>query len=1150
MGKLLRIMKLTLVLMLVIVCTLSAETYSQNAKLNLSMKDASIVEIFKEIERTSEYGFFFKNDQLNLDKRYSINLKNATIEEVLETVLGENGLKYKVVDKNIVITRNAVKAAAMQPTEVKGKVTDETGEPLPGVSVVVKGTTVGVTTDFDGNYTLALPADAEVLVFSFVGMKTQEIAIAGQSAINIKMLEDAIGMEEVVVVGFGVQKKVNLTGSVATVDKKVLEARPVSNVGQALQGAVSGLNFSVGNGGGELNNSLSINIRGAGTIGQGSSSSPLVLIDGMEGDMNTLNPQDIENISVLKDAAAASIYGSRAPFGVILITTKEGKSGKMVVNYNNNFRWSDPVLQPHMLDSESFAYYWNEAAANNGQGLPFKDETIQKIKDFKAGKLQYGTEPRDDGSKNWKMYTESFGNTNWFDEHYKSWAPSQEHNLSVRGGSEKVRYYLSSNYLDQDGLLTYGDDSFKRFTLNAKINAQVHKLVRLTYNGKFNRVIYDRSSYQSALFFHNIARRWPTLPVYDGNGYYLGGNEIAHLQNGRARDEKDEFSQQLQFIFTPAKGWNINAQLNYRTRTTFANSAYLPIYDHDTEGKLREKALQHVLWSPGASRVYESAYKQNFFNPNIFTEYEVNLDGGHYLKGMVGFQSELNKTRNLSAYRDDVITAELPTINTASGEDKVTGGGYAHWATAGFFGRINYNYKERYLLEVNGRYDGTSRFLKDERWNFFPSFSLGWNVAREEFWKDLSVSNFVSTFKLRGSWGKLGNQNTGNWYPFYVTMPIGTANGGWLLNGEKPNTASAPGLVSELLTWENVKSYNFGLDASMFNSRLTFVFDYFSRKTEDMVGPAPQLPSTLGTSVPRMNNADMESKGFELEISWRDQIGELKYGVKAILSDSRQKVTRYPNETGSLNQWYAGRYSGEIWGYKTHGLAKTDEEMSAWIAEHDQSQLGNKWAAGDIMYENLDDDPAITRGANTLSDHGDLTIIGNSTPRYNFGLDLDMTWRGFDFRAFFQGVAKRDVWVSGPYFWGANYNLWQSAGFTEHLDYFRPEGTDSPLGANVDSYYPRPLFGGGSKNTKTQSRYLQNGAYIRLKNIQLGYTLPSEFTKRFGVNKLRMYVSGENLMTITKMTDIFDPETTGGGWGNGKIYPLSKIVSCGVSLTF
>lgn len=1035
-----------------------------------------------------------------------------------------------------------------QSKTIKGTVIDETGEPLIGVSIAVKGTTNGTVTDMDGNFTLPRVSGKDVITLTYVGYHPINQTIGNQTVFKFTMKEDTKTLDEVVVVGFGSQKKVNVTGAVSQVSAEALEARPVQNVSQALQGVVPGLNFSTNSSGGELNNSLNVNIRGGGTIGEGSSGSPLVLIDGMEGNMNALNPQDIESISVLKDAASAAVYGSRAPFGVILITTKKGKAGRTTVNYNNSMRFTDPLLTPKMMDSYSFAQYFNEAAANNGQSPVFNDEMMGRIQAYQRGELEAGT-TLNEGSNRWNEYGRANANTDWFKEHYNKWAFSQEHNISVNGGTEKVTYLVSGNFMDTNGLLKFSNDNYQRYSINSKINAQLFDNVTLSYGGRWVREDYDRSSYQGGLFYHNIARRWPTNPLYDPNGFLMEGSEAIQLRDGgRDKDQKDWNYQQIQLTFEPIKDWKIYAEGNMRTTTRFNHWEVLPVYAHDGDGNAYPMKWNDDYSTPGMSRVSEYAWKENFYTTNLYTDYFKNFDNGHYFKAMVGFNAELLNDRGLSGSRDGLITPNVPTINTATSNQKASGG-YANWSTAGFFGRINYNYKERYMVELNGRYDGTSRFVGDKRWNFFPSFSAGWNIAREDFWQ--SYEDVVSTLKLRGSWGELGNQNTKALYPFFQTMPFGTANGGWLINGEKPNTSGAPGLVSSLLTWERVQSWNVGFDWGAFNNRLTGSFDYFVRKTLDMVGPAPELPVILGTSVPKLNNADMKSYGFELEIGWRDRIGNVSYGVKGVLSDAQEKVTRYPNATGNISQWFAGRYKGEIWGYETIGIAKSQEEMDAHLASlpnGGQNVLGNKWAAGDIMYKDLNGDGKIDGGKGILGETGDKKVIGNSTARFNFGLTLDAQWKGFDISVFLQGVGKRDYAIGGPYFWGANGGMWQSAGFVEHLDFFRPEG--HPMGANLDSYYPRPIFDGGGKNQQTQTQYLQNAAYIRLKNLQFGYTFPQQWISKAGLQYLRIFVSGDNLLTGTKLTKIFDPEAIDGGWGEGKTYPLSKVISFGLNVNF
>ncbi|MDO5608933.1 MAG: TonB-dependent receptor [Capnocytophaga sp.] len=1030
---------------------------------------------------------------------------------------------------------------------VSGVVTDESNSPIPGVSVLVKGTTRGVATDFDGKYQIEAQS-GEVLVFTSIGFVPQEISVGGGNrlTINVLLKEDTQQLDEVVVVGFGTQKKVNLTGAVTSVDSKALASRPVSTVTEALQGIVPGLNISTSNVGGQLNATRSINVRGTGTIGDGSTSGPLVLIDGMEGNMNALNPNDIENISILKDAAASSIYGSRAPFGVILITTKKGKDGRVSVNYSSSLRADSPIVRPKMADSYSFALYFNDADVG---GTQFSDEKLQQILDFQNGtRTQYAFV---NSVNRWEMWDDAallpVANTNWIDEHYKKTAYSKEHNLSVSGGTDKSQYYLSANFLDRDGLFRYAPESFDRYSLTGKINAQLSKRFSVGYSTRFVRENYEAPSYlqHNAVFFHDIIRYWPIIPLKDPNGYFTQESKVLQLtEGGRQKSEKDWLYMQLSSTFDITGNWNLIAEFNYKTYNEFLHNDYLTTYAYDAS------RVPFVIENQN-SAVSEYVYKDNFFNPNIYSNYSLDLDGGHEFKFMAGFQSELLKSRNLGASRQGIISPMVPVLDKTTTNPRITNGGYGHWATAGFFGRVNYNYKGRYLLEVNGRYDGTSRFLKDQRWKFFPSVSAGWNIAQENFWEPMQDA--VSTLKLRASWGELGNQNMNNWYPFYSSMGIWQNAGQWILGETRPNISGQPALVSSLLTWETIRSWNIGLDVTALNNRLTATFDYFKRYTDNMIGPAPELPPTLGIAVPKTNNADMVSSGFELSLSWRDRIGDdFSYGVAVLLSDARQKILKYPNPSFNLNQWYEGRYVGEIWGYTTIGIAKTQAEMDAHLATTNQNRLGSNWSAGDIMYADLDGDGAVSNGENRLGNSGDLSIIGNSTARYNYGITLDAAYKGFDARLFLQGVGKRDYATGGSYFWGASGGKWQTVVFQEHLDYFRDD-PNHPLGLNTDSYYPRADWsGGGNRNRQTQTRYLQDASYLRVKNVQVGYSIPREMLANTGLENCRIYVSGENVMTFTKLSKLYDPEMLGIGYGNegAKTYPLSKTWSLGVNITF
>ncbi|MDO5607465.1 MAG: TonB-dependent receptor [Capnocytophaga sp.] len=1039
----------------------------------------------------------------------------------------------------------------MQQHTLSGTVTDAQGMPLPGVSVVVKGTTRGVATDFNGRYEIAVSA-SEILEFSYLGYKTVEVTVGTSATLNVTLQEDSQQLDEVVVVGFGTQRKVNLTGSVATVNTELLDSRPVSQLGQALQGAVPGLNLNVGSLGGQLGQTMNINVRGAGTIGQGSGASPLILIDGIEGNMQNLNPNDIASISVLKDAASSAIYGSRAAFGVILITTKRGLEGKMTLTYSSNLRYSGPANLPNQLDSWRFANYFNEAAANQGQGAIFDDDTLNRIQQYMAGEITTTTIPN---GRNWNFHQRANDNVNWWKTHF-GWSWASEHNVSLRGGSERLKYYASANLLDQDGNLTYGKDTYKRVNAMLRIDTKINDYLEFNVDTKFIRFTLDNPLLvelpgNSGLFYHNIVQMWPMMPFKDPNGYYMRNGRLASMtSDSRAVTNNDNLYAQGQFILRPLKNWNIYAQAGTRIVNQNKHSQLVPVFEYDIDGNPLPMlyALGVSAFPAGATFAEDEYANTNFYTTSLYSDYSFGIDR-HDFKIMLGMNTEESKSKGLGARRPDLITPLVPQISAATGEDKIQSSYLQNWATAGVFGRLNYSFADKYMIEANLRYDGSSRFLRNQRWTWLPSFSVGWNVANEAFFEPLA--QYVNTLKPRFSWGTLGNQNTSSLYPFYLTQGVSANGGSWLVGGSRPTIAYAPGVISDFLTWEKVYNTNYGVDVGAFNSRLQLSFDYFVRTTEDMVGPAAEVGAAYGIGLPPTNNAKLRNKGWELQIDWNDQIGDFKYSLGFNLSDNRVRVLSYPNPSNSLGTYYNGQELGEIWGYTTQGIAKTDQEMTDWLAHTSQQRLSGVWQAGDIMYVDTNGDGEISSGANTLDDPGDRSIIGNSNPRFRFGFNLGAAYKGFDLGIFLQGVMKRDYWLGGSYFWGTSSGgMWQATGFEEHLDYFRPEGTTSVFGANVDAYYPRPYMGGrAAKNEQVQTRYLQNAAYLRVKNIQLGYSLPQEVLAKVGIDKLRVYVSGENLMTFSKVAKMYDPEVLDGGFGSGKSYPLSQTISFGVNLS-
>ena len=1043
-----------------------------------------------------------------------------------------------------------------QDNTISGLVKDNEGEPLPGVSVAVKaGESIsGVVTDINGKYQLKASPDATI-EFSFIGFKSIQQQVGNRKVINVTLEIDNQILEEVVVVGYGTQKKVNLTGSVSVIDSKAFESVPVANAVQALQGQVPGLNIYSNKGGG-LNQKQSINVRGIGTIGEGSTGDALILIDGMEADIFSVNPQDIESISVLKDAAASSIYGSRAPFGVVLVTTKKGKAGKAQINYNNSFRLSSPINMPSSLDSYTYALFFNDAGYNSGWGsYNWVSQTrLQRIKDYMDGKISYTTIPLN-GSNTWADgYQEGNDNIDYYNLFFKKNVFAHEHNFSVNGGTDKIQYYLSANYLDQDGTLRMGEDYSKRYTMSAKISAQLSRAVSLSSNTRFVRNDFVQPTHMNDSFFSDIGRQcWPVKPLYDPNGN-LFDDHVQQMKNGGRKTERNTWLyQQFNLTIEPIKGWRLIGDLSYRYNTQYAHEDLLTISQIGVDGVTKVRS-----WDENSS-VSESSFASDYFNVNLYTDFEKTFAKSHHLKALAGFQAEANNYRNIWAQKIGITYPGKPTINTSTGIDKDgkviapnVSGGHNRWSTAGFFGRVNYDFQEKYLVEANLRYDGSSRFRSDDRWGFFPSASLGWNIAREEFFQP--ATHIMNTLKLRASYGSLGNQNTTALYPTYTVMGTGTSDK-WLMNGVKPNRAWAPALVSYDLTWEKIRTWNVGIDIGLFNNRLTGSFDYFIRNTNDMVGPSEKLPATLGIAVPPSNNTDLRTAGWELELMWKDRLQNgLNYSLRFTLADSRTKITRYSNPSGLIDSFYEGKYCGEIWGYETIGIARTDDEMAEHVGSlvnGGQSALGQDWQAGDIMYSDLNEDGKIDAGARTLDNHGDLKRIGNSTPRYNVGIDLSADWKGFDFRMFWQGTLKRDYFQGSYYFWGANgsQGYWFSTALKGHEDYFRNDES-SPLGVNLDSYYPRPLLN-TNKNQQCQTKYLQNAAYMRLKNLQIGYTLPRKIVQKMGIQNLRFFASGENLLTITDLVKFFDPETIeSGSFAHGYAYPLSRTYAFGLNITF
>lgn len=1143
----------------------TASGWSQ--KVSLNFKDEKIEKVLSSIKSQTGMALVFSDQVVDVNRLVSIQVKDCNLEEALGKLLTGTKVAYEIKNNKIYLIEKKQIATPSKKKKVTGVVTDAVGEPIIGANVVEKNVrTNGAITDIDGQFSLEIDANGELLV-TYIGYLAQNVSTKGKESLKIVLKEDTQALEEVIVVGYGTQKKVNLTGSVAVVTAEELQERPVVNLSQALQGVVPGLQISQTSG--SLEESPTINVRGIATIGEGSSGGPLVLIDGVEGDLNMVNPQDVANISVLKDAAASSIYGSRAPFGVILVTTKNGGSdGKVSINYNNSFRFATPINMNNMMNSVDFASWMNDHFANAGSSVFFNQKRMEEIvayhnaRPYKRGQriTEDGTilnniTPRSNGTWN-DGYRYGIDDVDWIDAIFNDHTFSQEHSFSVNGGNKKFNYYASFNYLNQGGMVKLGDDGMSRYLGMVKINSEINDWLRFNYSMRFTRKDYHRPSALSGNIYEVMTTQgWPTLSLYDPNGYYYSAPSpaLGLAEGGSDRTQNDDTFHQIGFKIEPIKNWVTHIDFNYRINNYNRHWETQRLYNHDKDGN-------PVIYNKN-SHVYEQNSQENYWNLNVYSEYMHTFNKKHNMHVLVGFQAEELDVKKFSVQRDGVMFPTKPFLDLTSGldfdgskTDPSIYGNQNDWATAGFFGRVNYDFDGRYLAEVNVRADGTSRFRSDNRWRVFPSVSLGWNIAREKFFEPLT--GVVNSLKLRGSFGTLGNQNTTNWYQTYQILSLGASNGTWPMGGSRPNTAVAPELVSPDLGWETIQTYNIGLDWGLLNNRLTGSFEYYIRDTKDMVGLAPELPNILGTKVPVSNNTDLRTQGWELTIGWRDALQNgLNYAVNFNLSDARTKITRYPNNpTNSVNSYIAGQYIGEIWGYTTKGLARTDQEMQdhlATLPNGGQSSLGSDWRAGDIMYADINNDGKISTENETLGNSGDLSVIGNSTPRFLFGLDLNASWKGFDFRVFFQGVMKRDMWQGGAYMFGSSYSEWSSAGIVAVDDYFRDENSWSVQNGyretNMNAFLPRPLY--DDKNRQCQTRYLQNAAYMRLKNLTVGYTFPVGYTRKLGIQNLRVFFSGENLWTLSGVSDQFDPETLTGGDYGGIGYPLSATLSCGISIT-
>ena len=1018
---------------------------------------------------------------------------------------------------------------------IKGSVTSDSGEPLTGVTVKVSGGGNGTVTDIDGNFSVNA-APGSLLTFSYTGFKPQ--TVKAQEGMQVVLQSSVNDLNEVVVVGYGTQKKANLTGAVASVNGNVLENRPISNIGQGLQGVVPNLNVSMGHGGAP-GAGASFNVRGTTSLNGGE---PLVLVDNVQMDANLVNPDDIESISVLKDAASAAIYGARAAYGVILITTKKGKlNSRPTVQFSASGYWQSPAVEMHNVNSLDYLKMIDIAYQNSGgSGHYFNPLVYEYTEKYVNG--TYDQPVFFDKSYSAFKYGYN-GNTDWWNELYKT-SFSQIYNASISGGSQKTRYYVSLGSNNQGGILKATDEKYNKYNANINVTSEltpwmeVSAKIAHTYTTEMhptggttamNNTAYSGLSAYSGMMKSDLS---PLMPVKHPDGHYAGQGNFTNpvaiqAQGGNARYRQNDLWMTAGVKLTPIKGLIVNADYTWNYYGWASTQHVRNFYDYTAVPGTEN----YYPWT-NPSSVTRSNSDDYYSSFNAFAEYNLSLgNNDHNMKFMVGYNQEKKRTQYYYAGRKDLIDPENPAINQAIG-DMAIDGNMGQWAVNGTFARFNYDYKGRYLLELNGRYDGSSKFKKGHRYQFFPSISAAWRISEEKFFE--GVKSWWDNMKLRVSYGSLGNQAVNGNFPYLATYGINTKYGA-LLGGGRPVAVFAPGLVSSSFTWETVNQIDFGFDAAFLRNRLSASFDWYRRNTKDMLTDGEVLPAVLGASVPRQNAANLKTVGWELSLEWNDRLANgLSYHVKGVLSDYQSTITKFNNPTGLISQYYVGRKMNEIWGYVSNGLFQTEQEANA---HANQSYLyGGKWTAGDVRFEDLDGNNRIDIGDNTLANPGDRKIIGNSTPRFAFGITAGLEYKGIDFEMFWQGIGKRD-WFPGSgsaAYWGFT-NEWQTP-LTTSLDYWTPE--------NTNAFFPRLGWAnGGNRNTST--RYLQNASYCRLKNVTLGYTLPRNILDKIGVSRLRVYVTGENLLTFTSLIKAFDPETL-----NNMTYPINKKIAVGLNLTF
>lgn len=1085
---------------------IASNSLAQVGKVTIDMENSSLSSVFDEIEAQTSYALFYKKDVIDDQRAVSIDVEEEELSHVLNQLLAKDNVSYQVMDNSIVIVPSKFSNIQQQEERtVEGVVMDEEGDPIPGVTVSVKGTTQGTITNQEGNFSLPVAEEAEILVFSFVGMQTQEVSIGDKTRFEVRMKEEILGLDEVVVVGFGTQQKANLTGAVSTANVEELERKTSSQVSQALAGATSGITVSQGSGepGADMG---SIRIRGLGTFSD-AGKEPLVLIDGIEGNINNVNPNNIANVSVLKDAASASIYGSRAANGVILIETKEGKSGEMQVSYDSYVGVQEAVELPEYVDSWVYAEMKNEALFNMGKGAEFTQEDIEK---FKSGE-----------------YPDEYPNKHHARDFFNSGNGIQtKHNLTFSGGTDKTQFLFSSGYLKQNGIIE--QVGYDRHNMRLNVNSQLHDKLKLnvklsgTYSIKDEPALAENSEVLTLESIQAFANWFPaTVPGEKSDGYY---GEFNTHPSPRAALDSEGFSKRKDYTFqnNVSLEWNIINSLKLTGKM-----GYNAGFSKDREYGAEFQVTPYMNLSPSALNVESS--NSEYLDLQLYMDYDKTF-GDHYLHVLGGISRQEDNMEYLGAYRKDFPSTKLHFLDAGSTEDDRNWGTGETWKLESYFGRLNYSFQDKYLLEGNLRYDGSSRFGKGNRFGLFPSMSAGWVLSEEDFFQVPGIERL----KIRGSYGVLGNQEIGT-YPYQKTLSLGHS----YPLGADPSMQPGAQLTTlpfDNISWETTNVTDIGVDINLFRGKVNFVADYYHKKTYDILYGVT-VANIIGKDVSEQNAGEVENKGWDFELTYKNKKGDFSYSISPNFSINHNEVLKLGMVDRDIEQGlFVGESLSAIYGYETDGLFVDETD----VENYPDQQIYDA-RPGMIRYKDISGPDGEPDGV--VDPENDRTIIGDGFPTYTYGMGITADYKGFDFFLQMQGLGGHDrVIGQGQTALYNDYNIqkwhvenrWTQENPDRNAEYPRLEqlGIDVPWGTMNSEYWMR------------------DASFLRIKNVQLGYSIPSRFLNNSFINKCRVYLSGQNVYTFDSYYPGYDPEMNVEGWASGQYYPATRLWSVGLNVQF